>query len=265
MLSDLAVRLKLASWIYEQNIFGITPTINSDVARDAVTLRRPDTKRRAELYLRQMIRGSNDRLSGPIQMWDPLLRIASWSTSDADAVALGEYWNAKGVLGKTNSPQHAVITANTHMIYEAMVGQRATSSQAFVAMSFAPDLNIAYSEGIAPAIINAGYEPLRVDRKEHEGKIDDVIIAEIRRSAFVVADLTGHRGGVYYEAGFAHGLDRKVIFICQEDHLKDTHFDIRQYNILKWSDPPSIAPQLQNRILAIFGAGPNNPNARPFV
>ena len=65
-------------------------------------------------------------------------------------------------------------------------------------------------------IEDAGYEAVRIDEKEHTNKIDDEIIAEIRRSRFVVADFTqgkdGARGGVYYEAGFAHGLGIEVIF-----------------------------------------------------
>ena len=33
--------------------------------------------------------------------------------------------------------------------------------------------------------------------------IPSEIISEIKRSKFMIADLTGYRGGVYYEAGFA--------------------------------------------------------------
>src|SRR5271165_6192652 len=80
----------------------------------------------------------------------------------------------------------------------------------------------------------------RIDRKEHDGKIDDQIIAEIRRSAFVVADFSGHRGGVYYEAGFAHGIGRRVIFTCKQAEIDKLHFDIRQYNTILWTTPNEI-------------------------
>ncbi len=36
---------------------------------------------------------------------------------------------------------------------------------------------------------------------------------------FMIADFTGHRGGVYFEAGFAHGLGIPVIWTCREDQL----------------------------------------------
>ncbi|MFC1886373.1 hypothetical protein ACFLZM_04890, partial [Thermodesulfobacteriota bacterium] len=71
---------------------------------------------------------------------------------------------------------------------------------------------------------------------EHQfnGKIDDEIIAQIRRSRFIVADFTGHRGGVYYEAGFAKGLGLEVIWTCNKNDIDKLHFDIRQYNCIDW-------------------------------
>jgi hypothetical protein len=60
--------------------------------------------------------------------------------------------------------------------------QAQSSSQAFVAMWFDSSLQEAYDKGFYRAIYNLGYDPLRIDRKEHINKIDDEIIAEIRRS-----------------------------------------------------------------------------------
>ena len=57
-------------------------------------------------------------------------------------------------------------------------------SQAFVAMWFDESMDGVYENGIAPAVRRAGYDPLRIDQKEHVNKIDDEIIAEIRRSRF---------------------------------------------------------------------------------
>jgi hypothetical protein len=47
------------------------------------------------------------------------------------------------------------------------------SSQAFVAMWFNEVTQAAYEKGMAPAIREAGYEPLRTDGKDHVNKIDD--------------------------------------------------------------------------------------------
>lgn len=86
------------------------------------------------------------------------------------------------------------------------------SRQVFVAMWFDPSLDTAWADGFKPGIESHGYfNAVRVDGIEHNGKIDDKIVAEIRRSGLMVADLTGERGGVYYEAGLAMGLGIPVI------------------------------------------------------
>lgn len=104
----------------------------------------------------------------------------------------------------------------------------------------------------------AGYAALRIDQKEHNNKIDDEIVAGIRRSRFLVADFTGHRGGVYFEAGLAAGIGLPVIWLCRKDELEKTHFDTRQYNFIVWEADklPELSVTLQNRIEATIGRGP---------
>jgi hypothetical protein len=139
-------------------------------------------------------------------------------------------------------------------------GTNRDSKRAFVAMWFDPSMGEAYDNGIRPAIEDAGYEPIRIDRTEHNNKIDDEIIAEIRRSRFLVADFTegttGARGGVYYEAGFAHGLNIPVIFTCRGDMIGNVHFDTRQYNHITWASPSDLRERLAMRIAATLGDGP---------
>lgn len=134
------------------------------------------------------------------------------------------------------------------------------SSRAFVAMWFDESLNAAWDAAIKPAIEDSGYEAIRIDKQEHLNKIDDQIIAEIRRSRFIVADFThgdgGARGGVYYEAGFAHGLNIPVIFTCREDTIEHIHFDTRQYNHIVWKSHNVLRERLTNRISAVIGDGP---------
>ena len=95
---------------------------------------------------------------------------------------------------------------------------------------------------------------LRVDLKEHNDKICDLIVAEIRRSKFVVADFTLHKAGVYFEAGFALGLGIPVVWTCREDELNQTHFDTRQYNHVVWKDAQDLFEKLKRRIEATIPA-----------
>jgi hypothetical protein len=118
------------------------------------------------------------------------------------------------------------------------------------------EMNPVYESGLAPGIRNAGFSPMLIPKKEHANKIDDEIIAEIRRSAFLVADFTGHRQNVYFETGFAAGLGLQVIWTCRKDHIPALHFDIRQYNCIDWKDQAELAQRLQRRIEALLGRGP---------
>lgn len=123
------------------------------------------------------------------------------------------------------------------------------SNQAFIAMWFGQEMNPA-SEMIQKAIKDTGYLPVRIDQVDHNNKIDDEIIAEIQRSKYVVADFSGHRGGVYFEAGYAMGLGIPVIWTCRADHLADLHFDTRQYSHIVWENEEDLYNKLFNRIRA---------------
>jgi hypothetical protein len=142
----------------------------------------------------------------------------------------------------------------------AQNNSQATNDQAFVAMWFDPSVNSAYENGIEVAVRDCGYSPMRIDRKEHLNKIDDEIVAEIKRSKFVVADFTSEpdkpRGGVYFEAGYAMGMGIPVVWTCREDLIGQVHFDTRQFNHIVWKDPAELAEKLKNRILATIGQGP---------
>jgi hypothetical protein len=137
---------------------------------------------------------------------------------------------------------------------------RTDSAQAFVAMWFSELTVEAYTSGIAPALSATGYKAVRIDKKEHNNKIDDEVLAEIRRSRFLIADFTCEpknvRGGVYYEAGFAQGLGIPVIWTCRDASLADLHFDTRQYSHIVWKTPADLLVQLKNRIGATIGDGP---------
>ena len=49
-------------------------------------------------------------------------------------------------------------------------------------MWFSEDTRVAYESGISPVVSDAGFKPIRIDRKEHNNEIPDEIIAEIHPS-----------------------------------------------------------------------------------
>ncbi|MDP3719865.1 MAG: hypothetical protein Q8T13_19060 [Acidobacteriota bacterium] len=125
---------------------------------------------------------------------------------------------------------------------------------AFAAMWFDPQMDAPYLQGIVPAIESCGFTVNRVDRTPHNDQITDRIMAGIRSAQFVVADFTGQRPSVYYEAGFAQGLGKTVVRTCRDTDFGDLHFDTRQYLHIKWSTVEHLRSALEDHVRATIGS-----------
>lgn len=130
------------------------------------------------------------------------------------------------------------------------------SRKAFVAMWFnKEEMGSVYEEAIQPALNLTGFNPYKVDEdKRNNEMIDNKIIAKIRSSGLLVADLTGIRGSVCWEAGFAKGLGIEVILTCRKDEDKkkiQIPFDIRQYPIIFWETHEKLQEELMDKIKAL--------------
>jgi hypothetical protein len=243
---------------------GVDPLVDEAWLRVIKSTGLPGAKRRAERYLAAAIAIHDRDGTGSFDPTDRRLQVASYAFVADHTVTMARHWIAQGALEKTDRVGLSIRpTWHGRMLLDDLETSRRATSQCFVAMSFSEEMRSTFDQGIDVAVRNSGYEALRLDRSDDDGKVDDRIIAEMRRSAFMVADFTEHRGGVYYEAGFAHGLSLRVLFTCRKDHLDGLHFDVRQYDTIAWEAPADLADRLQNRILALFGAGPHNPDAKP--
>ncbi|MBI4810551.1 MAG: hypothetical protein HY800_03750 [Ignavibacteriales bacterium] len=107
-----------------------------------------------------------------------------------------------------------------------------------------------FENGIKKAVDDADtspkYNALKIDLLEHNDPIDQKILVEIRRSRFVIADLTGNRGGVYFEAGYALSLGIPVIWICEKG--TKVHFDVGQFSRIEWETIDDLYEKLKRRI-----------------
>ncbi|MEM6675261.1 MAG: hypothetical protein AAF726_20605 [Planctomycetota bacterium] len=124
--------------------------------------------------------------------------------------------------------------------------------QCFVAMAFGrKDADAVYSKLIKPTARSLDLTCTRVDQKEHNRNINDVIAEEIGRANVVIADLTYARPSVYFEAGLAEARIReRVIYTVRRDHLKPrdddpernlaVHFDVSMRNMIGWNDPSDV-------------------------
>jgi nucleoside 2-deoxyribosyltransferase len=133
---------------------------------------------------------------------------------------------------------------------EIAAGSVLASKTAFVALWFDPEILQLWKTAFKPAIVRAGFEPQLANDPTHNEQIDAHIVAQLKECRFVVADVTGARTGVYFEAGFALGQKKPVIWTCKADRKGDMHFDTRQYNHILWKDAEDLKEQLYYRIVA---------------
>ena len=110
----------------------------------------------------------------------------------------------------------------------------------FIAMKFNdPVLDSLVRDVVKPAVKSEiGYDLFDLRDVAQAGVIDDIMRIQIRDSAFVIADLTHDNHGAYWEAGYAEGLGKPVVYICELTKFKEegTHFDANHCTTVFWSE-----------------------------
>lgn len=146
--------------------------------------------------------------------------------------------------------QYRITVAGWQKI-EGLKKEEQVVRQAFVAMIFREEAS-SIREAFRQAIHEMGYQAVVLDEKEHNNQIVPEIFYEIKRSKFVVVDVTYPSYGAYYEAGYAQALDKEVIICCRKDVFSDKnrapHFDISQKAIIVWEDEEDLVSRLKRRI-----------------
>jgi hypothetical protein len=109
----------------------------------------------------------------------------------------------------------------------------------FIAMKFGDGILDPFVQDIVKPVIKSqiGYELIDLRDVSRAGVIDNIMRAQIRDSAFVLVDLTHDNSGAYWEAGYAEGLGKPVIYICERAKFNaaKTHFDTNHCTTVIWS------------------------------
>jgi nucleoside 2-deoxyribosyltransferase len=160
--------------------------------------------------------------------------------------------NQEYITPISSTPNNIFIESNGwRRIDELRKKPAGLAEQVFVAMWFDNKVDNYFNEGIQKAVEESiKYKVVRVDLVEHNNKICDQIIAEINKSKLLIADFTGNRGGVYFEAGYAQGLGIPVIWTVHKDWIDKLHFDTRQYNHIVYENEADLYKKLKARIEA---------------
>lgn len=132
-------------------------------------------------------------------------------------------------------------------------------NQIFIAMKFSSETNTYYENAYKPIIQSMNYAVMRIDEKEYTGSIIGEIQSEITDSIALIADLTGNRGGVYYEAGIARGLQLcnhpiKLLLTCERTFFdsEKVHFDVSGDNILLYDSVDDLKGKLKTRLESVL-------------
>jgi hypothetical protein len=127
---------------------------------------------------------------------------------------------------------------------------------AFILMAMDPnnpeleDVYLTIKEVCATYKINA----YKADKIEHQDRITDFILSEIKSCEFLIADLSHERPNVYYEVGYAHALDKHPI-LCRKSDTK-LHFDLSVHNVPEYKNITELRSLLYKRLEAILGRSP---------
>lgn len=146
----------------------------------------------------------------------------------------GDHGNSIDEKGAT----HITLTFLGWDRYEELRLGRIFYRRAFMAMAFGDaNLDTVVNTIFKNSARCAGFELFRVDEINKAGLIDDRIRAEIQSSDFLVADLTHDNHGAYWEAGYAEGLGKPVIYTCEASkfNARKTHFDTNHHLTILWN------------------------------
>lgn len=179
---------------------------------------------------------------------------------NADALsAVAEFAIERGLVEPNFKFKHFETAENGGSLRLTLAGwesldkrtRRAPKKQAFVAMWFDTKMDTIWEKGYQPVLKELGWNPVRIDKEHFLNRIDDEIIQQINKSGLLIADATGERQGVYFEAGYAMGQEIPVIWTCDKSWEDRLHFDTRQYPHILWDSVEDLKRQLHNRLSAL--------------
>ena len=142
------------------------------------------------------------------------------------ALELVDYGLLKGSNVSTNDGDNIMnvdLSLRGWQEYDDEKHGKVTSDTGFIAMEFEDEeLDKLVNEVIKPAILSeTGYELVDMRDVPEAGVIDNIMRAKIRDSAFVISEVTHDNLGAYWEAGYAEGLGKPVIFMCKRSKFDE--------------------------------------------
>lgn len=169
------------------------------------------------------------------------LRIKGWLRLNPEG-AVGHIGNDKR---PASFPTDINLTLDGWEQYMDEKSGRFAGDYGFLAMEFNnSELEAFVEEVLKPAVKEAlGYDLRDIRDISRAGIIDNILRVAIRDARFVIVDLTHDNNGAYCEAGYAEGLDKPVVYICEKEKFErskeeggGTHFDTNHCTTVLWGE-----------------------------
>jgi len=194
-------------------------------------------------YKWEPLMGSGQGAAFPTGRWVPISIKAIGSTVDltVDGVRVLSVQRAlrKGPIGLFMQGIGPVRFRNWRL--------QAKRPLCFAVMQFSPDFDQLYEKVIKEQCEAFGYEVVRADEFYTPGHILDDITKSIREAALVIADVTPDNANVYYELGYAHGLGKQTILLCDKRREK-LPFDISGYRTVFYDNSIGGKSKVEERL-----------------
>lgn len=227
----------LARLVWETNktpIIFSPKNIIENLLNDPLIPSDEDINKKADLLLAG-IKRKNGIFGNPVTLNFQESYSLAFAKNIPELIALLEFLeqsNYLNIIYKRSDDCIVKITAQGWNILQDK-GYHLKLKQAFIAIK--AEGTEKYVDAIREAIRDVGYNPMCIMKEIFPERIMDKAISEIKRSKFIIVDLTDQRPAVLYEAGFAHALGLDVIFICNKEQkdmpleFYSKHYQISYY------------------------------------
>ncbi len=248
---------KVSSWIREQNdLFQNHPIIDYEKFEEILNMKDKRIKEKFDLMMHNLsyytIRASLNK-NILIKCWikDENQFLKLYKKALENELLDG---NLSGVINTFVYPSFHGLTFDGLEYIENLDNPNQSSKNIFVAFNFQDELNDIFNIHLNQAITENGFNYVVVNQNnvEHNQSINDEIIVKLKSSRIIIADFTYHRNSVYFEAGFAMGMNIPIIWTCQDGHDKEMSFDTRQFPHIIWKNKDDLVKQVIDRIKVII-------------
>lgn len=123
---------------------------------------------------------------------------------------------------------------------------------AFIVMRFSTndENDNAYKYGIKSALEALGIKCVRADNKISSGQLLEKVERNIEKSRFVIVKVDSDNLNVYFELGFAMGLDKDVLLISEKDLVLQLPSDLKNWECLTYTK--GNYDEMKNKIIQFY-------------